>query len=264
MSLALDFICPLPNGVHARPAVALVKTARAFLSEITLTNTRTGQSANSKSLLAVVSAGIRSSDTCRLSVSGSDETEAMQVLSSFLSKDFPGCDGEPRITSAFVANAHQPAPADLACSLFDPALIVTDAECRTKAEAIKLAVNLLHLTGRTKRPRELEQSIWQRESVDSTGFGHGFAIPHCSSEAVLANSLVILKSRTPMDWESADRRPVNFIILMAIRQADHSDRHMTIFSRLARKLMDGAFREQITGEPDSNALSVFLNRSLNN
>ena len=264
MPLALDFICPFPNGVHARPACALAKAARRFMSEVTLTNTRTGKSANSKSVLAVIGTGIRQSDACRLSVSGSDEATAVAALSCFLSKIFPYSDEAPPASRAGAANATNPTSSALStkeevCGLFHPGLIVTDAGCTTKADAIRHAVNLLHAADRIEQPREFERSIWRREAVSSTGFGHGFAIPHCRSAAVLVDSLVILKLQTPVDWGSIDHQPVRFLILMAIREIGG---HMTILSQLARKLMEGAFRERLVGEPNPAALQAFLKVSL--
>lgn len=272
MSLALDFICPLPNGVHARPAGALAKAARGFKSEVTLTNSRTGQSANSKSVLAVVSAGIRHSDACRLSVNGSDEAEAMTVLSRFLSNDLPRCDHWLPSSPARTGNGRAFRPAasrrsrstvSLAHALFDPALIVMAAESTTKTEAMNQAVALLAVSGRTGRPAEIAQSLWQREAVSSTGFGHGIAIPHCKSSAVRADSVVILKLRTPVDWGSIDHQPVHLIMLMVVRDTAHAGGHMRILSQLARKLMDGNFRERIARETDRAALCGFLKENVN-
>ena len=209
------------------------------------------------SLLAVLSAGIRLSDVCRLNISGSDETEAMAVLSRFLSPDFHRRHGtlssesnEIRATTSRVRG------------LLAPGLIVLDAICRTKADAIQQAVNRLQIAGRTRQPTMIKQSIWQREAAGSTAFGHGFAIPHCQSSAVLKNSLVILKTRTPIDWESSDHAPVNLIILMAVRAGDRVNGHLQIFSQLARQLMDAAFRQHLLGETDPAALCVFLKASL--
>ena len=44
----------------------------------------------------------------------------------------------------------------------------------------------MFIAGRVDSPAELEEAIWQREDVYSTGFGHGFAVPHCKSQAVKA------------------------------------------------------------------------------
>ena len=48
MPLDYSFSCPLPNGVHARPASALEEVARSFTADVVLLNQRTGRSANAK------------------------------------------------------------------------------------------------------------------------------------------------------------------------------------------------------------------------
>lgn len=138
-----------------------------------------------------------------------------------------------------------------------------DADCRSKADAIKQAVQLLHQAGRSERPHELEHSLMQREAVSSTGFGHGFAIPHCKSSAVRADSLVILKLRNPVEWNSMDHQPVNLVILMVIREGGPPETHLQILAQLARKVMDETFRERMAGEPDPAALAAFLKARLN-
>lgn len=141
-------------------------------------------------------------------------------------------------------------------------LVLLDADCATKEDAIEHAVNQLYVVGRSEHPNLLEQAIWQREAAYSTGFGHGFAIPHCKSDAVLTSSLVILKLRTPVDWGSLDHQPVNFIILMAIREAEQANAHMKILSRLARKVMDEGFRAELVKADEPGALCAFLRSNL--
>src|SRR5262245_36758906 len=89
MPLDLSFFCPLPNGVHARPASALEEVARSFAAEVVLLNQRTGRSANAKSILSIVGADIRFSDPCLLKVSGQDEERAMAALGSFIRNTLP-------------------------------------------------------------------------------------------------------------------------------------------------------------------------------
>lgn len=65
-------------GIHARPAALLVKTAAKFGSEITIeVNDRV---INAKSIMNILSAGLKKGDEIRLKVSGSDEQEALQTL----------------------------------------------------------------------------------------------------------------------------------------------------------------------------------------
>lgn len=89
MALDYSFSCPLPNGVHARPASALEEVARAFAADVVLLNQRTGRSANAKSILSIVGADIRFSDPCLLKISGVDEEQAMASLGAFIRNSLP-------------------------------------------------------------------------------------------------------------------------------------------------------------------------------
>ncbi|MGC3960726.1 MAG: HPr family phosphocarrier protein [Verrucomicrobiota bacterium] len=92
MSLELTFVCPLLNGIHARPASALEEVARNFTAEISLVNERTGSSANAKSVLAIVGTDIRHRDPCRFVIGGPDANDALDALNAFLRHEFPRCD----------------------------------------------------------------------------------------------------------------------------------------------------------------------------
>jgi fructose-specific PTS system IIA-like component len=62
MALEQEFICPLPSGIHARPASALEEVVRHFASEVNLFNRRTQRRANGKSILAMVGTDVRQGD----------------------------------------------------------------------------------------------------------------------------------------------------------------------------------------------------------
>ncbi len=146
--------------------------------------------------------------------------------------------------------------------LIDPALIVPEADCASKADAIRQAVALLQQAGRIERAHELAHAITQRETASSTGFGHGFAMPHCKSGTVRSDSLVILKLRSPVDWGSIDHQPVHLVILMAVRDDAPPEAHLKILAQLARRVMDENFRERLASESDPAALCAFLKASL--
>ncbi len=142
--------------------------------------------------------------------------------------------------------------------LLAPELIVRDIDAASKEEAIKQAVDLLYIKGRTERPRELEAAVWTREAAYSTGIGHGIAIPHCKSDTILANSLAVLRLRAPVDWHSPDGLPVGTVILLVMREADAATEHLPVLSKLARTVMDGDFRERLENETDAEKLCGFL------
>ena len=147
--------------------------------------------------------------------------------------------------------------------LFAPELVVVHADAASKEEAIKRGVDQLYIHGRTERPRAIEEAVWSREKTYSTGFGHGFAIPHCKSDAVIANSLVVLEFAQPIPWNSADEKPVRIMILMVIREDDGAAEHMKILLALARQLMHEDFRAAIEGESDPAALCELLQSKIN-
>ena len=142
--------------------------------------------------------------------------------------------------------------------LLAPELVVIRAEAASKEEAIKRGVDLLYIHGRTEQPRALEEAVWQREQTYSTGFGHGFAIPHCKSNAVSANSLVLLKLSQPVPWNSLDGEPVRVMILLVIRDSDGATAHMKIIAALARQMMHENFRAEIERATEPAALCNLL------
>jgi phosphocarrier protein FPr len=75
---AITVTLPGKAGLHARPATALVNLAKTFSSEVRL---RYGnQTANAKSLVALLKLGVEGGQTIRLMAQGPDEDEALDVL----------------------------------------------------------------------------------------------------------------------------------------------------------------------------------------
>jgi len=146
--------------------------------------------------------------------------------------------------------------------LIDSELILINADARTREEAIQVAVNRLYGLGRTKNSRAIEEAVWEREQTYSTGFGHGFAIPHCKTNSVLASSLVLVQLRAPVNWDSLDGQPVRVVILLAVREADGANGHMKLFARLARKVMNEDFRARLEAEKDPEKLCEFLHAAI--
>ncbi len=142
--------------------------------------------------------------------------------------------------------------------LTGPELVEIDADCRTKEEAIKAAVDLLYAAGRTERSREVERAVWRREETYSTGFGHGFAIPHCQTDAAGASSMAVVKLRAGVDWNAIDGQPVRTVILLVVREAEQAATHMRVLASLARRLMHEEFRTEVEREQDPAALCALL------
>lgn len=147
-------------------------------------------------------------------------------------------------------------------SLFGPDLVLVDSDSTSKEEVIKEVTDRLYVTGRTAQPRLVEAALWQREAVYATGFGHGFAIPHCQTDFVQLDSLVLVKLREPVEWKGVAGDFVGVVLLLVMRETETAREHLKVFSQLARCLMDEAFREQLRRENDPETLCSILKRNL--
>ena len=151
--------------------------------------------------------------------------------------------------------------AQISVPLLETELVVIDSDATSKEEVIKQGVDQLFILGRTDNSLAVEAAIWRREATYSTGFGHGFAIPHCQTNAVRFNSLVLLKLKSPVAWNSLDGQPVRLVILLAIRAANSgSNAHMQVLAKLARKIMDEDFRAELEKENDPARLCAVIGK----
>ncbi|EPG7964647.1 phosphoenolpyruvate--protein phosphotransferase [Citrobacter koseri] len=86
--LTIQFLCPLPNGLHARPAWELKEQCSQWQSEVTFINHRQNVRADAKSSLALIGTGTLFNDSCSLNISGSDEEQARRSLETYLQHRF--------------------------------------------------------------------------------------------------------------------------------------------------------------------------------
>jgi multiphosphoryl transfer protein len=147
-------------------------------------------------------------------------------------------------------------------SLIVKELVKLNSESRTKDEAVRELVDLLQLAGRIEDPDRVEEAIWQREDVYSTGVGFNVAIPHCKSPYVVTNSIAILKLKSAIEWKSLDDQPVRLVILIAIKEERARDEHLKMIASLSRKLMDEEFRERMMTALEENAVLDLVKSAL--
>ncbi|MDW7676432.1 MAG: HPr family phosphocarrier protein [Bacillota bacterium] len=74
------------TGIHARPAAVLVKVAMQFDSDIFIY--RGGNEYDAKSIMNVMSMGVRKGQEIHLKIIGPDEREAFQAITTLIENDF--------------------------------------------------------------------------------------------------------------------------------------------------------------------------------
>ncbi len=81
-----EFLIVNKLGLHARASALFVKTASRFNSEVKLA--REGVEVNGKSIMGIMMLAASKGSTVVLSVSGSDENEALQSLGELITNGF--------------------------------------------------------------------------------------------------------------------------------------------------------------------------------
>lgn len=141
-------------------------------------------------------------------------------------------------------------------------IIAMDFDALSKEEVIKELVDLLELDGRISCARRVEDAVWKRESVYSTGLGLGIAIPHCQSDAIYSDSISIIRLSKPVDWKAMDQEPVDLVFLLAVRKSGAKENHMRIFASLARKLVKGEFLSELRACASAEDMITLLKQEL--
>ena len=79
-----EYTIKAETGIHARPATALVQTGAKFDSDVNIV--LGDKKASLRSILGIMSLGIKNNDLVTLGVDGKDEAEAIEALEKSLSE----------------------------------------------------------------------------------------------------------------------------------------------------------------------------------
>lgn len=80
------FVLKNETGLHARPASRLVKTASTFTSSIMIVNE--GKQHNAKSIINLLSLGLKKGAKIEIAIDGEDEIGAMDAIKDLLNNNF--------------------------------------------------------------------------------------------------------------------------------------------------------------------------------
>ena len=122
-----------------------------------------------------------------------------------------------------------------------------------KDEVLSAIVDLMHLPEEVDR-KFLLSVILARESLGSTGFGGGIAIPHVRNPIVLhiqKPMITLCFLETPIEFGAIDGKPVHTLFTMV---SPTVRAHLHLLSRLTYGLRLGEFRGPVTEQASRDAL----------
>lgn len=112
----------------------------------------------------------------------------------------------------------------------------------------------LHATGHVSDLEQFILDTMEREALGPTGMGHGIAIPHGKSRAVVTPAIAFGRSSSGLPWNSLDDEPVKLVFLLAVPAESADNYHLKVLASLARKLIHEDFRDKLAACSDKDEL----------
>lgn len=140
--------------------------------------------------------------------------------------------------------------------LFSPDRFIARLQAKTKEEALdELAATFVdsHLI---RNKSILIEMLKRRESVGSTGIGHGIAIPHGRTTATADITVAFAKSPAGIEWDAIDKKPVKLIFLIVAPPYEEKNQYLPTLGKLVEFLSSEAHRE---GLLQANSFDEFQN-----
>lgn len=142
--------------------------------------------------------------------------------------------------------------------VISPALVNLELQATTKLEVIEELTDLLVETGAVVDKKAFIADVLYREDEGKTGLGEGVAIPHGKSASVINTSIAVGRTKKPVEWESLDDKPVNIIILFAVKNSDATTTHIKLLQKVAILLADDEVISQFQTVPTKEAFIKLL------
>lgn len=126
----------------------------------------------------------------------------------------------------------------------------------SKKQALEeLAAHAAPLTGID--PRELFNSLLQRERLGSTGLGRGIAIPHVHVRGLNRIVCHFARLAKPVEFDAPDSQPVDLLFLLLSPEYASGD-HLKALARISRLVRDTSMLERLRSAKDTDSLRAIL------
>jgi len=128
-------------------------------------------------------------------------------------------------------------------NFMDKGSILLDYELKSKKSVLELiSKSMAEITGTNSD--NIFSKLYEREKLGTTAFGNGIAIPHARIDKLANAKIMILKLKTPVDFESIDNKKVDIIFTLLVPD-DESDKHVEVLSKIASLLDNKIMRENL-------------------
>jgi nitrogen PTS system EIIA component len=159
------------------------------------------------------------------------------------------------VTNSTLAIHHWEAQMDLA-DLMSRDAVFCCFDVATKKQALEqLASAAAHAAGID--PKDLFNSLLQRERLGSTGLGRGIAVPHVHVRGLNRIVCHFAKLIKPVDFEAPDNLPVDLLFLLLSPEHASGD-HLKALARISRLVRDTATIDRLRLAKNADSLREVL------
>ncbi|MFH1615603.1 MAG: PTS sugar transporter subunit IIA [Planctomycetota bacterium] len=133
--------------------------------------------------------------------------------------------------------------------------VVASAKLNDKTETLCRIVEIAKKSPILKKidPQEILTGLQHRESLGSTGFGKGIAIPHCKLKAITDFVVGIITIPSGVDFDALDNEKVNLIVFIIAPEAE-AGKHLKLLSAISQTLLIPGSVEEILAETTSETI----------
>jgi len=142
--------------------------------------------------------------------------------------------------------------------ILQPTSVKVPLEGKDKDSVITELVDLLDKNRQIQNRQTVLDAVFTRERTRSTGIGSGIAIPHGKCNAVRELVMALGVTKTPIDFDSVDGKPVSIVILLVSPQ-DQTGPHIQALARISRLMLDQDFKTALEKAPSSEAAYELVN-----
>ena len=136
--------------------------------------------------------------------------------------------------------------------VFNPKAVNIDLKSEDKDEVFEeLIEELVSVNPSLDRSVALA-AVKEREAKMSTGIMSGIAVPHAKTSAVTDVQGAIGISRSGIDYDALDGKPVHLIVLI-LSGADSTELHLRVLKRLAHLLENSEFYAELMEQKTAEA-----------
>lgn len=114
--------------------------------------------------------------------------------------------------------------------LLDKNTIELNLKAKKKVQAIQEVVDILYKAKKIRNPKYIVGVLLEREKASPSTFKNGVAIPHAAIEGIQEVVACLAISRSGIDFESPDKRPVQVVFLF-LSPLEESETHLQILSK---------------------------------